>query len=171
MVYQTDSTIEEVRKWGCLFVILGSPAEKISGKTITVEILDQAYEKALNNGYIRKDCYVLDYVGIINAYGEILGVEMDVQYLYKFKNGKKIFNTHPDAFISRPNFFTTYFVIDTDNDHQLDDEGNGHFIETTGSGYIVFDPYPNSRAAKYGQIHSSRCFYVGGRRGKDNSND
>jgi len=161
MILQTDSTNENIQKWGCYFVILGGAVEKLAHRVIDDKLLTKVYDDCIQMGYIRTDCYILRPDMVMQVYADVLGVEIEVQFLYKYKDGNKTIFIDKDFWIGNANFFASYFVIDTDNDHQIDDENNGHFIETTGSGKIVFDPLGNSRAGNCGKIHSCRCFYVG----------
>jgi hypothetical protein len=149
MVFQTDSKIEQIRKHGCYFTCLGGAVERVSTKIVTMEILEKAYFEAIKQGCMNSNCYIADPVGVIQVYAKLMGVKMHAVFCYKwYKGGKK------DLYVSdcAPNFFVSHFM--------LTEKGDGHFVETTGAGSVVFDPYPNNINSKHGEIKSVRCFYV-----------
>ena len=152
MIYQTESKIRQVRKYGCYFCTLGRPAEKLSGKKFTSDAVDKCYDSAVKLGYMHKDCYIINPEKIIELYGKFLGIKLNAKLLYIFKNGVRTY-CHPHyCSVEGANFFTSFFKIGKNL--------NGHFVETTGDGKVLFDPYKNSKAVRFGKLYSCRCFKV-----------
>lgn len=139
MFLQTDPRFPvEVNKEGCGLVSLFYLAFDHAGRKATIEELLEYYYDMVNNGVIRKDCYInhwgdaLAFLGIPNFY---VGWESP-SYVCKSDEAEIL------------QFFNPL-------------NGFKHFVVGDGMGNVIFDPIGKSRTVAVGRLLSKRIFRIG----------
>ena len=139
MFLQTDPRFPvEVNKEGCGLVSLFYIAFDRAGRKATIEELLEYYRDMVENGIIRKDCYInswgdaLAFLGIPNSY---VGWETP-SYICKRDEVEIL------QFLNPSNQFK-------------------HFVVGDGNGKVVFDPIGKSRTVAVGHLFSKRIFRIG----------
>jgi hypothetical protein len=102
---QTDKDLKIMERWGCYFICISHIAEKITGETVTAEIVMRTYAEALLSGLIKWTTFVKKPGKLLELFCHNLGWRVVVKtwwdehdatdaYSYRIIKGRTAYGEH-----------------------------------------------------------------------------